>query len=102
MLFHNFHWLSIEAALAHRPVILKEVQELLAKKITEPFTGGAGFYSNVFVVPKHLGSLLLFLILSDLTAGCTHLLLGCLLLNRYDNLLNRVIILPLLILRMFT
>ena len=43
--------------MAHHPVIQKEVEELLAREATEPLTHGADFYSNVFVVPKHLGSL---------------------------------------------
>ena len=44
-------------AAAHHPVIQKEVDELLAKGAIEPSSGGAGFYSNVFVVPKHTGGL---------------------------------------------
>ena len=31
--------------------------ELLIKGAFEPLTGGAGFYSNMFVVPNHLGGL---------------------------------------------
>ena len=38
-------------------IIQKEVDELLAKGAIEPSSGGAGFYSNVFVVPKHTGGL---------------------------------------------
>ena len=34
-----------------------EVDELLAKGAIEPSSGGAGFYSSVFVVPKHTGGL---------------------------------------------
>ena len=49
LLFHNFHWLNIKAALGHYPVIMKEVQ-LLVQEDIEPSTSGAGFYSNVFVV----------------------------------------------------
>ena len=30
---------------------------MLAKCAIEPFSGNAGFYSNVFVVPKHTGAL---------------------------------------------
>ena len=37
--------------------IQKEVDELLAKGAIEPSSGGAGFYSSVFVVPKHTGGL---------------------------------------------
>ena len=43
--------------MAHHHVIQKEVDELLAKGVTEPSTAGAAFYSNVFVVTKHVGSL---------------------------------------------
>ena len=35
----------------------KEVDELLAKGAIEPSSGGAGFYSSIFVVPKHTGGL---------------------------------------------
>ena len=47
----------MKAAAAHNPILQKEVNELLAKGEIEPFSGGAGFYSNVFVVPKHFGGL---------------------------------------------
>ena len=49
--------INIEAAVAHHPIILKEVDELLAKGAIEPSTVGAGFYSNVLVFPKCTGSL---------------------------------------------
>ena len=39
-------------AAAHHPII-QEVDELLAKGVIEPSSGGAGFYSSMFVVPKH-------------------------------------------------
>ena len=42
--------------MAH-PTIQEEVDELLAKEAVEPLIGGASFYSNVFVVPKHSGGL---------------------------------------------
>ena len=45
------------SAAAHSPVIMEEVQELLTKGAIEPSSGGAGFYSNVFVIPKHMGGL---------------------------------------------
>ena len=51
-LFCNFKWFSIMAAAAHHPIVQKEVDELLAKGPVEPSFGGAGFYSNVFFVPK--------------------------------------------------
>ena len=44
-------------AAAHHPIIQNEVDELLAKGATEPFSGGAGFYSSMFVVPKHIGAI---------------------------------------------
>ena len=33
------------------------MEELLSKGAPEPSSGGAGFYSSVFVVPKHTGGL---------------------------------------------
>ena len=55
-LFHNFWQLNVKAATTHHPSILK-VDELLAKGAIEPSSGGAGFYSSMFVVPKHAGGL---------------------------------------------
>ena len=43
--------------MAHHPIIQEELDELLAKVAIEPLTGGTGFYSNVFVVPKCTGCL---------------------------------------------
>ena len=43
--------------MAHHPAIQKKGDELLSKGAIEPFTGGAGFYSNIFLVPKHIGGL---------------------------------------------
>ena len=43
-LFHDF-----------QPFNVKAVDELLAKGATQPSSGGAGFYSSMFVVPKHTG-----------------------------------------------
>ena len=51
-LFHNFMWFNIKTAVAHHPIIKKESDELFAKGAIEPSSGGAGFYSNLFVVPK--------------------------------------------------
>ena len=56
-LVHNFQQFNVKAAVAHHPTIQKEVDELLAKGVTEPSSGGAGFYSSMFVVPKHTGGL---------------------------------------------
>ena len=56
-LFHNFWQFNIKAATTHHPIIQKEVDELLAKGVIEPSSGCAGFYSSMFVVPKHTGGL---------------------------------------------
>ena len=42
--------------MAHHLIIHNEVDELLSKGAIEPLTGGAGFYSTIFVVPKHTGA----------------------------------------------
>ena len=47
----------MKAAAAHHPIIQKEVDELLSKGAIEPSSGGAGFYSSQFVVPKCTGGL---------------------------------------------
>ena len=51
-LFCNLWQFNVKAAAAHYPIIQKEVDELLPKEAIEPSSGGAGFYSSVFVVPK--------------------------------------------------
>ena len=56
-LSHNFKMFKIQMAVDDDPVIQKEVEELLVKGAIEPSTSGVGFYSNVFVVPKHTGGL---------------------------------------------
>ena len=56
-LFCYIKWLSINAAAAESLIIQKEVDELLSKGAIEPSPGGAGFYFNVFVVPKCTGGL---------------------------------------------
>ena len=56
-LFCNFWQFNVKAAAAHHPVIQKEVDELLAKLVMEASSGGACFYSSVFVVPKCTGGL---------------------------------------------
>ena len=56
-LFCDFWHFNVKVAAAHHPVIQKEVDELLAKGAIEPSSGGAGFYSSAFVVPKHTGGL---------------------------------------------
>ena len=56
-LFHNFWQLNVKVAAAHHPIIQKEADELLSKGVIELSSGGAGFYSNMFVVPKCTGGL---------------------------------------------
>ena len=56
-LFCNFWQFNVKVATTHHPIIQKEVDELLAKGVIEPSSGGAGFYSSMFVVPKHTGGL---------------------------------------------
>ena len=56
-LFRYFQHFNVKVPTAHHPVIQKEVDELLAKGAIKPSSGGAGFYSSVFVVPKHTGGL---------------------------------------------
>ena len=56
-LFCDFQHFNVKAAAAHHPVIQKEVDELLAKGAIESSSGGAGFYSSMFVVPKCTGGL---------------------------------------------
>ena len=38
-------------------IIQKDADELLASGTIEQFTGGAGFYSNVFLVPIYVDGL---------------------------------------------
>ena len=56
-LFGNFWQFNVKVATAHHPIIEKEVDELLAKGAIEPSSCGGGFYSSMFVVPKHTGGL---------------------------------------------
>ena len=56
-LFCDFQHFNFKVAVAHHPVIHKEVDELLAKGAIEPSSSGAGFYSSMFVVPKCTGGL---------------------------------------------
>ena len=56
-LFCNFKQFNIKAAAAHHAIIQKVVYKLPAEGAIEPSSGGAGFYSNVFVVPKQTGGL---------------------------------------------
>ena len=56
-LFCNLRQFNIKVVAAHHPIILKEVDELLAKGAFEPSTGEFGFCCNIFVVPKHTGGI---------------------------------------------
>ena len=56
-LFHDFWQFNVKATAAHHLVIQREVDELLANGATVPSSGGAGFYSSMFVVPKCTGGL---------------------------------------------
>ena len=56
-LFHNFQQFNVKAAVAHHPIIQKEVDELLSKGANEPSSGGAHFYSSMFVATKCTGGL---------------------------------------------
>ena len=56
-LFCDFWHFNVKMAAVHHPIIQKEVYELLGKGAIEPSSGGAGFYSSMFVVPKCTGGL---------------------------------------------
>ena len=56
-LFCNFWLLIVKVAATHHPIIQKEVDGLLSRGVIGPSSGGAGFYSSVFVVPKCTGGL---------------------------------------------
>ena len=75
LLFCNFKWFNFKDATAHHPDIQKEVDVLLTKSTIEPWTGSGGFYSNVFVVPRHTGGLWPIIILKNSDTICTYLLL---------------------------
>ena len=59
----------------------------------EPFSGGAGFYSSVFVFPKHNAGFWPIHNLKHFMIICISLLLRCLLKDMYSNLFNMVIML---------
>ena len=58
----------------HHPIIQEEIDELLSKGATEPSSGGAGFYSSVFLVPKFTGGLCSYLTINSLIIICIYLL----------------------------
>ena len=48
-----YYWkFNVKAAAAHLPIIQKAVDELLSKGAIKPSSGGAGFYSSMFVVSQ--------------------------------------------------
>ena len=51
LLFSYFKQFNFKTATVHHPVLRKEVNELLTMSGIEKSTYGAGFWSNVFVVP---------------------------------------------------
>ena len=55
--FCNFKLFNIKNAVSYHAIIQNKWMSLLVKGAVEPLTGGAGFYSNGFVVPKHTGGL---------------------------------------------
>ena len=56
-MFCYFQQFNVKVAATHHPIIQREVDELLSKGGIEPSSGGAGFYSSVFVVPRQTGGL---------------------------------------------
>ena len=57
-------------------IIQKEEDELLVERAIEPLSTNAGFYSNVFVVPKHTGhDYDIYIVLSGSIIICTSILL---------------------------
>ena len=57
LLFRNFKWFNIKVAAIHNPFMQKEMDELLAQGAIEVSTGGARFYSIIFMVHKHTDGL---------------------------------------------
>ena len=53
----NFCQFNVKVATTHHPIMQKEVDEMLAKGVIEPSSGGVGFYSRMFLVAKHIGPL---------------------------------------------
>ena len=46
-----------KAALAHHPIIQREMNELYTKGAIEPSTGAPGFYSSMYFVPNYIAGL---------------------------------------------
>ena len=89
-LLHNSQWFNIKAAMAHHPIIWKELDELLAKATIKLSIGGPSFYSNILVVPMHTSGLQFILNLQWFNL-CMHILLRYIL----SNLINTTSMLPL-------
>ena len=94
-LFHYFRWFKMKAVTAYHAIIQK-MEELLFKGSIEPSSGGAGFCSNAFVVPKNTGCLVTIF---SLISTCTYTFLIYLQSDRYGNLF-KVILLFVLISKM--
>ena len=91
---------KFQGSCSHHPNIQKEVDELLSKGTNEPSSGVAGFYSSMFVVPKHTGGLWPILKLKHFNHYLHIPSLRCLLSDMYSILLSVVIMLSPLIYRM--
>ena len=99
-LFHTFWQFSVKVAAAHHHII-QEVDELLSKGAVEPSSGGAGFYSSMFVVLSVMAVFCPYLTLSGLIIICIYLLLRCLLSDICGSLFSMVTLPSSLIYRMF-
>ena len=99
-LFCNFQQFNVKVATTHHSIIQKEVDELLAKGAIEPSSGGAGFYSSIFVVPKHTGGLWPILKLKHFNCYMHMPSLRCQLSDMSSSLFSLVVMLSPLIYRM--
>ena len=70
-LVYNFKWFNSKVATAHHPVIQKDMEEILAKVVTEPSTVGDGFYSNVLWILHVLMVYDPYSVLSNTSSKCT-------------------------------
>ena len=48
LFFHNFKLFNTKAAMAHHPIIQKDVDELLARDAIDPWMGGVSLYSYIY------------------------------------------------------
>ena len=99
-LFRNFWQFNFKVATTHSPIIQKEMDELLAKGAIKPSSGGAGFYSSMFVVPEHTGGLWPILNLKHFNHYMHYLLLRYQLSDMSSSIISMVIMLFSLIYRM--